>query len=429
MSGESGPKGPKRTSFDVLKNIMPTSRHAEMLIEALRVKLADTQFVDTYGNGRVQEYFLCDRTNGLVVDPECRFRIRFGERRYLEIHGVETLPIPNNDHLPPLRLKNLKPCEVDLKGTGFSFSAAWGKDGRIYECSVDGRPSTEEFIFSQDKEAGDHPVLALADRILEHSKIDTHTAGVYLFGETRLPIRQAFATALEAARQKLGWTPYPADFTAIDGVSGSIIEGGATIEEAIARCREEIRRVNPQPKRPQDPSELPAQVREYLESPEGKAAVAGSRFDFEAFSFVPDDVPVVVLCTYFKRTLPRYGRYITAFDDRGTAAHFVLEKIPGGSLVLSPSVAERYDVASLLSMIDNHVEVEPQLKLGITINPQEEVIPKPTMAIETYLIEETPTGPKLDHPGSARCLSFHPSLLRPRSDHAVVILMKDPEIE
>ena len=262
-----------------LRAALPTSRHAEMLLDMVRVRLGADAVLEVLSGGNLRLLFRRAR-HGFVPWPLVRFTRgadRIVEMPWLSLFGDHeswkgdppappTPPPPK----PLLALRGLGPGRLTLYDGAEYVQIAYGADGRAFETarSVDSEAHHPAARALASGAAGSAELAADYVAGIDHGR---HGAGrVHYPVELPCGLQGAWNVGLWGVRRALFEGPIPvgARWVVADGFAGTTVAWGPTRDAAFQAWRESVQRAQPVPPPPPPPRELPEQDPDDLESPE-----------------------------------------------------------------------------------------------------------------------------------------------------------------
>lgn len=229
-----------------LKSALPTSRHAEMLLDSVTAALGDRAHVETADEGRRTRIFTRDRDDEELIVPWPLLQFSRG-RRLGHIMGAEGPPTdatPPAVDEPPPRLRRLTSGELAISDGRHEIALTYGEDGRVAETT---RSGPEETLAAAAEALGGgrgNAVEVLADHL---AGIDLGRVGpgrVMQPASCPSPVEGAWNVSLHAMRDALldGGVDVATRWVGADGYAGSVLRTGPDLREVYRLCREGIER-------------------------------------------------------------------------------------------------------------------------------------------------------------------------------------------
>lgn len=341
-----------------LRSALPTSRHAEMVVDSLGSLLGARAVIETAGHGTTTTIYCRDRDHDDWLVPWPILRFARGQRLGW-VQGAEgppsNAPPPASD-APPPRLSGVMPGELEIYYGEFSFTWTYGEDGRIAE-TCRGHPVERlaELARATTDTAG-NPVENLIDYL---ATLDPGRLGS---GRVQRPVPSPASVegpwrlGLARVRDAIfdGRLPGDARWVAVDGFAGSVLCASATRDDAIARCRDEIARVRPVPPPPEPPPELPPEIEAQIGAPGGYFMISAPGADAPpGVEATAANTPIALMeLAPLPAEPPPFGRWIHVFDERGAPGHALLRRDERGITLIGNDVLGQIDPAE----IDEHID-------------------------------------------------------------------------
>ncbi len=235
-----------------IRAMLPTSRHAQMLFDAVAERLGEDAFVQAIQAGRSRRLFRRDREHAEWLVPWPTLEIACGEAaaRTLSMETGEQIPDPERTD-PTRNLRGLTRADLSIGDGLSSFDLRCGADGHTFETCISGRRVLHVLSAVRREQSANHVEL-LAERV---AALTPDQVGV---GRVRLPAQGGFspqgalAAGLHGIRRSLwqGEIPSDATFAAADGIVGTAVAVGNSRDATLAAMRDTLRRVQPRPKKP-----------------------------------------------------------------------------------------------------------------------------------------------------------------------------------
>jgi len=341
-----------------LRNALPTSRHAEMVVDSLGALLGERAVIQTAGAGTTTTIYYRDREHDDWVVPWPVVRFARGQRLGW-VQGGEgppsNAPPPARDAVPP-RLAGVMPGELEVHHGGFVFTWTYGTDGRIAE-TCRGHPVERlaELARATTDTRG-NPVENLIDYLATLDPGWLGSGRVHRPVPSPATIEGPWRLALAKVRDAIfdGHVSGGARWIAIDGFAASVLCAGDTRDNAIARCRDEIARVRPVPPPPEPPPELPPEVEAELGAPGGYFMITAPGADTPpGVAPTPENTPIAIVeLAPLPAEPPPFGAWMHVLDEHGSAAHALLRRDEHGFTLAGRDVLLRIDAAELDARLD-----------------------------------------------------------------------------
>jgi hypothetical protein len=240
-----------------LRDALPTRRHGEMLFDMAADLVGAAARVEASPDGNQRTLYRLDGSDPRWVIPWPLLTLDRNPRNYihLDLPGIETAPpLPPRPGQAP-RLRGLGPGSITLQDGVRTLQVAYAEDGRWFETSRHGPPTTLEGVLPL-LAAGPGPA---AERLAEFMvALDTARNGPL---RVFLPVPDAWSAVwawrgglkhlrLAVAR---GAIPPGARWAATDPVDGTALAFGATRDEALSAWQAEVESVRPGSKPPPRP--------------------------------------------------------------------------------------------------------------------------------------------------------------------------------
>lgn len=393
----------------IFRSLLPTIRHAEMLVDALAAGLGDRGYVEHSSRDTETRLFSRDRNEpDWIVPWPCAQIAR--NRRLGFIMGAEGPPtdaVPPAGDESPLRLRGLQGGELEIDDGRFRFTWTYGEDGRVRETSRGG----DEVHFSAVAQALDaragNGVEALADYLLG---VDLEALGpgrLHLQAATSRLVRGNWFLVLDGLRDAmLDPRLDPRDsWIAADCYAASVVRTGASLAEAFARCREAIEIERP---RPRDPGPMPT-PEQLAELGIDNVFMIGNPGSGEPeIEPTPENTPIGA--TELKRppdAPPPFGSWVRVLDQRGGSGFVSMLREEGGHLFAGSKALDlSADVEHLHEMMD-----EADLRYDRVARrddpPWPSWLPRLTSELRMYSLEAAPGGLlRASFPGVRRSPGF-----------------------
>jgi hypothetical protein len=343
-------------TVNALKAALPTSRHAEMLLEAVTAALGNRAHIETANEGQRTQIFVRDRSDREWIVPWPLLQFSRG-RRLAHIIGAEGPPTdatPPAGDGPPPRLRHLTAGELAISDGIHEVAFTYGEDGRVAEVM---RSGPEESLAAAGEALGrgsGNAVEVLADHL---AGLDIGRVGP---GRVLLPptcpttVGGAWSVSLSAIRDGLldGGVDPSARRVGADGYVGSVLRMGADRREVFGRCREGIERLRPCPPKPKPPPTPEAMAEMGVE---GFFMLTGPTPDAPRVEPSPENTPVgMTSLAPLPDAPPPFGCWMHLLDDRGASSAAIMLREESGLLVVGArALRVPFDPASLHAMLDD----------------------------------------------------------------------------
>ncbi len=396
-------------AIEALKAHVPTSRHAEMLFGLLVDLLGDRAVVSTANERTLRTLFLRDAFDPRSIVPwpvarlSTRGRIGWVSPTYDTATG-EIVPEPERPAGKAYKLRGLGPGQIDLCDGSATIRIVYGDGGGFLESRIDDRtPSRLAEIPAALASKRAQPAELIA------SCVAMFDPGRHGPGRVRMPAPVpggpdgAWMTGLHAARRALyaGRVPAEARFVVADGVAGSAVGVGLTLEAATTAFEAMVAASPPEPSRewhtawddydddgnllrrgkpPRPGTASPEEEGEPGDSSErwspeserradridltgGTLRLAGPTADVPLPEITVATVPCAVIPLAATPTVPPpFGRWERTIGARGATAHVARLVGPEGFLQIGERVLWQADPRTLddaLDEIDTHAAETP----------------------------------------------------------------------
>lgn len=376
----------------VLRVAIPTSRHAELVMDALELALGDTAIRTTVNGGRWVSLFRRDVSAPGLVYPVLVAQRSVGQ---LQGHYMNEEGVASNN--PPSRKDDARPLRRELEGGELKFTdgntelnVLYAEGGGFAEmCSGF---MTERTIALCDalERSGQSAVENLADFI------STLDLGAYSSVRVWYPDGTAGSpmgcrnTGLTAMRKALarGSVSADAQFLAVDACTGEVVATAPTRDEAIAICRAEI--LVKCPKRPPPPP-MDHRIQEAIDS--GLQIIMGPTSDEPPRSYAPEHIPIVVaeLCA-LPDAPPPFGEWMRLLSNNFHSTPVIRRYDANNLLIVPPPLMRRTTLAQLEPLLDAADDVFTQKFIGFDAPTWDVDRPKPRYFASKFVVTQLPQG-------------------------------------
>jgi len=381
-----------------LRNALPTSRHAEMVVHSLGSLLGERAVIETAGNGTTTTVYRRDRDHADWIVPWPILRFARGQRLGW-VQGAEGPPSnapPPASAAPPPRLSGVMPGELEIHYGEFSFTWTYGQDGRIAE-TARGHPAERLAELARATTAATgNPVENLIDHL---ATLDPGRLGS---GRVQRPVPSPASVegpwrlGLAAVRDAIydGRVPGDARWVAVDGFAGSVLCPSSTREDAIARCRDEIARTRPVPPRPEPPPKLPPEIEAQVGAPGGYCMISAPGTDTPpGVEPTTANTPVALVeLLPLPAEPPPFGTWIHVLDDHGAAGHALLRRDERGITLVGDDVLADIDASDLDARIETADERRAEMLERLLARDWHPDLPPLDCLVQRYVLEPRARG-------------------------------------
>lgn len=249
-----------------LRQKLPTTRHAQMLLQAVQAQLGARAWLEVRAKGMRNRLFAAESEAPASLVPWPILHLALGSasssaQPLLPIEGgLESWQMPSPAERPPVpNLRGLTFGDLTIfEGSG-AFEIRYGEDGGAFETCTTGRRVLHALRDACEGTPG-NPVERLADCVSGFRGELAGPARLHLPEPMPYGAEGAWSTAMIALRRALWQRRVPADarFVALECLAGTQMTFGVHRDEAWSALREVIARQ--QPRRPK-PKPLPPGLR------------------------------------------------------------------------------------------------------------------------------------------------------------------------
>jgi hypothetical protein len=249
-----------RVAF-ALREALPTRRHGEMLFDMVAEQIGPAARIEASPDGNHKVLYRLDGTDPRWVIPWPLLTLDRNPRRtfHMEIPGLKPAPplAPRPGKAPNLR--GLGPGYIQIQDGARYVQVAYAEDGRWFETSRGGPPSTLEGVIPLLVAASGPAVELVAEFVAAIDVTRNGPLRVFLPRPETWCAWDAWRSGLSFLRLAdfRGALPPDARWVATDPVDGTALAWGATRDEALFAWSAEVERVRPGSIRP-PPPEPPA---------------------------------------------------------------------------------------------------------------------------------------------------------------------------
>jgi hypothetical protein len=374
---------------------VPTSRHAEILFGLLVDLLGDQGVVSTANDGTLRKLYRRDAVDPRWIVPwpvaQLSMRGRIGlVSAAFDVETGEEVAEPKLPAGKASKLRGLTPGQIDLFDGAASISVVYGDDGRFRETSLNDLTQCRLAEIAEAVASKRGPAAELIASCV--AMLDPGRHGP---GRVRMPVpmpggpERVWIAGLLAARRALyaGTVPADARYVVADGVAGSAVASGATLEAATSAFFAAVAKAPPAPSeerhtawddydddgnllqrgRPLRPGEPPPWEESAplaksweAEDPSERAILAfsgemrGPKADDPMPEVTAATVPYAVIPLAGSPTVPPpLGRWERTISAKGATAHVARLVGPEGFLQVGERVLWRADPRTLDDLLDS----------------------------------------------------------------------------
>ncbi len=363
------------TPAEMIREAIPTSRHAQMLFDMVVSRLGDLAVVET-ANGKTQ--FTLYRREGPDSEAVVPWPLlRLGVKGRLSTVVMLAAPPGTPDEPPPRpgkapKLRNLGPGEIEVHDGPHRITVAYGDDGRWMETSRSKDEDAHAGVIASLAQGGAQPTELLAQYV-EGIDLARHSPARVL-RPAPLPggMRSAWNCGLYAIRDALFDERIPPDAACAiaDGFSGAALAWGTSEEEALDAWSEIVRREQPKPHIPENPPEPePDSLTRREEAPgvfSAHGRISGPTPDVPWPEFVPENTPAVIIrlerCQHAAR---EWGAWTRLLGPQGETKFALARRDLDGCTIVGERLVDVVDLNEIEGVLDradvmSHVSIEPR---------------------------------------------------------------------
>ncbi len=349
---------PAGTGFErhakALRARLPTSRHAEMLVQAVQAQLGARAFVEVRATGLVRRVFAAESDAPRTLMPWPIVELALGPASSashppISLDGmeIESWKVPQQPPPPPRqpvpKLRGLSFADLTISEGSGSFQIRYGEDGGAFESSTSGERVLHALSAARDATAG-NALEQLADRIVAFHADQAGPGRLHLPVHLPCGAQGAWGRAIGSVRRALWQRRVPADacFLAVECYAGEQMCFGAGRDEAWAALRAAIEREQPRPPKP-----APAPNFEDLEDdlPPGTIILRAPPPDMPWPEPTPENTPVAFVPVPAAPATPcPFGAWIPLVDDWGNVTYAALRHDPDGFTLVDGSLLGEIDL-------------------------------------------------------------------------------------
>lgn len=374
---ESGPREfPDGSTPGVraLRAALPTSRHAEMLLDMAQQRLGDHALLETSAAGNLRVLFRRAR-HGFVPWPLLRYVV--GARQVVDLPFLflheeaeswkgETAPEPPPPPAPRprLALRGLTAGQLTVYDGPEHVELAYGEDGRCFETSRSASPAAHHAAARALASGTAGPAELVVEYLvgLDHGR---HGAGrVHYPAALPCGIEGAWNLGLAGVRRALfeGPVPLGARWVVADGYAGTVVAWGPTRDAAFEAWRAAVKRSQPTPPPPRP---IPQELLEAADEDDPLAPGSGVRIEPPGPPPPPvvwpvatlENTPAALLPIPVLRKPPPLWTWSLLVGARGTVVSMLRREDDRGFTLLEERVLRAVDLAEVDRALD---EIEVQ---------------------------------------------------------------------
>ncbi len=352
-----------RTPVTVIRDAMPTSRHARMLFDMVVARLGDQAVVETADGGARLELYRREGPESDAIIPWPL--LRMGLKGRLGTIVVLTAPPGESGEPPPRpgkapKLRNLGPAEIEIHDGPHRITVTYGEDGRWIETTRSQADDAHAAVIAAMARGEAQPTESMAAYV-EGIDLARHGSARVL-RPAPLPggVASVWCAGLYAVRDALFEERIPPDATCavVDGFSGSALAWGSSLEEVLSAWREMVEREQPRPPVPDVPEEEPEP--DFLERGEeapgvyrAQVRISGPTPDVSWPEAVPANTPAVLaLLDTCHHPSGDWGRWIRLLGPYGETTFALLRRTMDGCVIVGEHLAGIVDLAEVESILD-----------------------------------------------------------------------------
>lgn len=360
-AGERGSDG-RATPAEVIRDAVPTSRHAQMLFDMVSARLGELAVVETANE---QTHLTLYRREAADADAIIPWPLlRLGLRGRLSTVVVLAAPPGTPDEPPPRpgkapKLRNLGPGEIELHDGPHKITVTYGKDGRWIETARSMDAEAHTGAIDAIAAGGAQPTELLATYVADLDLARHGPARVLRPAPLPGGVASAYNTGLFALRDALFDEHVPPDaaVAVADGFSGAALAWGETVEEALDGWRAVVRGEQPEPHIPEPPTEPePDEVVRHEIGPGlfgATVSVRGPEPDVPWPDFVPANTPAVIVplarCPYETN---EWGTWTRLLGPHGETTFALVRRDLEGCTIVGAQLVPILDLETLEAQLD-----------------------------------------------------------------------------
>jgi hypothetical protein len=343
-------------SADAFKAVLPTSRHAEMLLDLVVSTLGPMCVVETAGGGTLVRVSAKDKDYPDWTVPWPMLELSRG-RRLGYIMGGEGEP---SDEAPPARdeeqprLRGLAPGELEIFDGAHAVTLTYGQDGRLAETTRKGPEDLLSSAIKAVERGGAQPIELLAEH-LANMDIGSACPGriLYSVGCGR-PALGVWFCALDAFKDAMIATPMESESTwvAVDGNAGTVLRSDPERSDAIRKCEEGISKFHPR-----IPELKPRFTQEELAELgfDGLIQISAPATDAPSHRQIPAITPIgITKLDALPSKPPPFGNWMRLLNQQGRSIIATMMREGAGLLIVTEAALRRVpSLETLTRMMDD----------------------------------------------------------------------------
>lgn len=353
-----------------LREKLPTTRHAQMLLQAVQAQLGARAWLEVQAKGLHNRLFASESEEPASLVPWPILHLALGAASSSSqptlpiLGGLESWQIPEPPPRPPVpNLRGLTFGDLTIFEGHGSFEIRYAEDGGSFECCTSGQRVLHALRDACEGKVG-NPVELIADRVAAFRGELAGPARLHLPVPLPCGAEGAWSTAMLALRRALWERREPADarFAAVDCLGGEQMTFGASRDEAWAAMRAAI--AQRQPRRPR-PKPLPPGLGSADDDGPGLDAsgedsgiihLRAPRPDMPWPEPTPESTPIafVPIPPPPARACP-FGRWQPLIDGFGNITYAALQHEAEGFTLIDGALLDDIDLAGLDALL-----VEPE---------------------------------------------------------------------
>jgi len=340
----------------MVRDAVPTSRHAEMLFRMVEDLLGDDAYVESANGGTNLVLFRRARSgeNDYVPWPLVSLCIGGRLSQVIMLSDAEGEPPPSAARKRRPRLRHAGPGEVIVHDGPESITVSYGEDGHWFETARSADPRTLAGVVPFLNRGSAQPVELLAD-FAAGLDLERHGPGsVHMPVHLPGALRSVWLRGVRAIRHGLyhDRLPVHACWVAADGYDGIALAWGDTRTEALERWRKDVERLRPTPPKPtqQPPTDPPPDA----------IRMAAPRADGVVHEPAPENTPAVVVRLDAQATAaPAFGRWTRLLGHYGTTRPAAMRRDTAGFTLVGDKLLDTLGEEELARLDETLAEAPP----------------------------------------------------------------------
>lgn len=351
-----------RPPAQLIRDALPTSRHAGMLFDMVVAELGELAIVESANGETLLSLYRRESSDSEAIVPWPLLRLGTKGRlsTVIDLPGPDgQVPerVPRPGRAP--RLRNLGPGEIEFHDGPHCITVTYGEDGRWTETSRSQDRSAHAAVREALARGGAQATELLAAYV---TTLDIGRHGpARILRPVPVPggISHLFNIGLFGARDALfdERVPFDARCVVVDGFAGSCLAWGASPEEALDAWRRAVGRDQPAPPRPQEAEEPEFEAPAALDLPDDALGV------HVRISGPVADVPwpdpsiattpaVIIPLADAEQPANDWGVWTRLLGPHAESTLGLVQRDLDGCVIVGERLAERVDLDSLSGVMD-----------------------------------------------------------------------------